>query len=384
MVAEEPPDLVVLDLMLPGMDGLEVCRRLRARWPIPVVMLTALGDETDRLVGFETGADDYVTKPFSPRELALRVRSVLRRSRGAGLPEKPDLGAITDGNLVVDLSAHEVRADGKLIQLTSREYDLLVFLMRNPRKAFTREQLLSRGMELDVRGHLHRHRARQAAAREARARPHPAAAHRHRLGRRVPVRAGGGVSSPGGQPAGRIAASDLAFISLWTLVTALIISAIGIVALRLLAGRSIRVMIAVVVLVSVLTSMAGVAVIAYRMLSGVNQDVILDLMAIAGLAALIVALIVGRQLIKASRSISAAVQGAATAASTSRPRGPCPPNWPNCPEASPPPTTAWPRPGPGSGPWRPAGASSSPGSAMTCVPRWPACGPWPRPWRTRS
>ena len=142
-VAEEPPDLVVLDLMLPGMDGLEVCRRLRARWPIPVVMLTALGDETDRLVGFETGADDYVTKPFSPRELALRVRSVLRRSRGAGLPEKADLGAITDGNLVVDLGAHEVRADGKLVQLTSREYDLLVFLIRNPRKAFTREQLLS-------------------------------------------------------------------------------------------------------------------------------------------------------------------------------------------------------------------------------------------------
>src|SRR5262249_16112162 len=140
-VAEEPPDLVVLDLMLPGMDGLEVCRRLRAKWPIPVVMLTALGDETDRLVGFETGADDYVTKPFRRRELALRVRSVLRRSRGAGLPDKLDLGAITDGNLVVDLSAHEVRADGKLIQLTSREYDLLVFLMRNPRKAFTREQL---------------------------------------------------------------------------------------------------------------------------------------------------------------------------------------------------------------------------------------------------
>jgi len=140
---QEPPDLIVLDLMLPGMDGLEVCRRLRAKWPIPVVMLTALGDETDRLVGFETGADDYVTKPFSPRELALRVRSVLRRSRGAGLPDKLDLGSITDGNLLVDLSAHEVRADGKLIQLTSREYDLLVFLMRNPRKAFTREQLLT-------------------------------------------------------------------------------------------------------------------------------------------------------------------------------------------------------------------------------------------------
>ena len=139
----EQPDLILLDLMLPGMDGLEVCRRLRARWPIPVVMLTALGDETDRLIGFETGADDYVTKPFSPRELALRVRSVLRRSRGAGLPDRADLGAITDGDLVVDLSAHEVRTDGKLVQLTSREYDLLVFLMQNPRKAFTREQLLT-------------------------------------------------------------------------------------------------------------------------------------------------------------------------------------------------------------------------------------------------
>jgi len=143
VVAKEPPDLVVLDLMLPGMDGLEVCRRLRARWPIPVVMLTALGNETDRLVGFETGADDYVTKPFSPRELALRVRSVLRRSRGIGLPDKPGLGVMTDGDLVVNLAAHEVRADGKLVQLTSREYDLLVFLMQNPHKAFTREQLLS-------------------------------------------------------------------------------------------------------------------------------------------------------------------------------------------------------------------------------------------------
>jgi DNA-binding response OmpR family regulator len=142
-IAEQPPDLVVLDLMLPGMDGLEVCRRLRAHRPIPVVMLTALGDETDRLAGFETGADDYVTKPFSPRELALRVRSVLRRSRGTGLPDEHGFGALADGNLVVDLSAHEVMAGGKPIQLTTREYDLLVFLMRNPRKAFTREQLLS-------------------------------------------------------------------------------------------------------------------------------------------------------------------------------------------------------------------------------------------------
>jgi DNA-binding response OmpR family regulator len=137
------PDLVVLDLMLPGVDGLEVCRRLRARWPIPVVMLTALGEETDRVVGFETGADDYVTKPFSPRELALRIRSVLRRAGGDGLAGAPATGVITDGDLAVDLGAHEVRLGATLLSLTSREYDLLVFLMRHPRQAFTREQLLA-------------------------------------------------------------------------------------------------------------------------------------------------------------------------------------------------------------------------------------------------
>jgi DNA-binding response OmpR family regulator len=148
-IAEHQPDLVVLDLMLPGIDGLEVCRRLRERWPIPVVMLTALGDETDRLAGFEIGADDYVTKPFSPRELAMRVKSVLRRSRSsAAAVRPPELGqssesTLSDRDVTVDLSAHEVRIGGRLLQLTSREYDLLVFLLRSPRQAFTREQLLS-------------------------------------------------------------------------------------------------------------------------------------------------------------------------------------------------------------------------------------------------
>ena len=149
-IAEERPDLVVLDLMLPGIGGLEVCRRLRERYPVPVVMLTALGDESDRLAGFEIGADDYVTKPFSPRELAMRVRSVLRRARGSASPPGNATAAagpgplvITDRNVTVDLSAHEVRVGGRLVQLTSREYDLLVFLLRHPRQAFTREQLLS-------------------------------------------------------------------------------------------------------------------------------------------------------------------------------------------------------------------------------------------------
>ncbi len=141
MAAEKVPDLVVLDLMLPGIDGLEVCRRLRARWPVPIVMLTALGEETDRLVGLETGADDYVTKPFSPRELALRVKSVLRRSRGTLTPSGE---TTTDGDLVVDTAAHEVRLGGQEISLTAREFDLLAYLMRHPRQAFTRADLLEK------------------------------------------------------------------------------------------------------------------------------------------------------------------------------------------------------------------------------------------------
>jgi DNA-binding response OmpR family regulator len=140
---ESPPDLVVLDLMLPGMDGLEVCRRLRAASPVPVVMLTALGAETDRLVGLETGADDYVTKPFSPRELALRVRSVLRRARGA-VAGPFGTGVLRDGDLVVDAGAHEAVLRGAELALTAREFDLLAFLLRHPRQAFTRDQLLDR------------------------------------------------------------------------------------------------------------------------------------------------------------------------------------------------------------------------------------------------
>jgi DNA-binding response OmpR family regulator len=138
---ERPPDLVVLDLMLPGIDGLEVCRRLRERWPVPIVMLTALGEETDRLIGLETGADDYVTKPFSPRELALRVKSVLRRARGA-LTATGE--TIIDGDLTVDAAAHEVRLGGEEISLTAREFDLLAFLVRHPRQAFTRMDLLQK------------------------------------------------------------------------------------------------------------------------------------------------------------------------------------------------------------------------------------------------
>lgn len=136
----DPPDLVVLDLMLPGLDGLEVFRRLRAAAPVPVVMLTALGDEEDRLVGLELGADDYVTKPFSPRELVLRVQSVLRRAAGPLDAAAPVV--LLDGDLSVDVAAHEVLRGGEPLNLTVREYDLLVFLMQHPRRAFSREELL--------------------------------------------------------------------------------------------------------------------------------------------------------------------------------------------------------------------------------------------------
>ena len=137
----DPPDVVVLDLMLPGLPGLEVCRRLRAASAVPVVMLTALGEEADRVAGLELGADDYVTKPFSPRELTLRVLSVLRRGREPAFrASRPEL--LVDGDLTVDVAARVASAGGRPLALTIREFDLLAFLLAHPRQAFTRADLL--------------------------------------------------------------------------------------------------------------------------------------------------------------------------------------------------------------------------------------------------
>ena len=144
-IRKAPPDLLILDLMLPKLSGLEICKEVRKDVSLnrlPVLILTAKGEEADRVVGLELGADDYVTKPFSPRELTMRVRSVLRRARGTGLQGVPSLGVLGDGDLAVDLGAHEARLKAELVALTAREYDLLVFLMRHPRQAFTREELL--------------------------------------------------------------------------------------------------------------------------------------------------------------------------------------------------------------------------------------------------
>ncbi len=135
------PGLVVLDVMLPGTDGLELCRWIRSRSSLPVILLTARGEEADRIVGLELGADDYVTKPFSPRELVARVRSVLRRSTAPPVarPER-----LTIGELVVDGTSRQLTRAGATVPLTAREFDLLWFLANNPLRVFSRDQLMDR------------------------------------------------------------------------------------------------------------------------------------------------------------------------------------------------------------------------------------------------
>jgi two-component system alkaline phosphatase synthesis response regulator PhoP len=136
----ERPDLIVLDLNLPGMDGLDVCRALRRESDVPIIMLTARVGEADRLIGLELGADDYVTKPFSPRELVARVRAVLRRVRGG--VHQP--GLIRAGDLEIDVHGRRVTRAGEPIRVTRTEFDLLVTLAQHPGQVFTREQLLDR------------------------------------------------------------------------------------------------------------------------------------------------------------------------------------------------------------------------------------------------
>ncbi len=141
LVADHSPRLVVLDVGLAGeLDGLEVCRRLRTGRQVPVVMATARGDEVDRILGLELGADDYLPKPFSPRELVARVRAVLRRTDGATEPEAPDV--IDLGDLVVDVGRHEVRVAGKPVHLAAREFDLVAHLAAHRGQALSRRQLI--------------------------------------------------------------------------------------------------------------------------------------------------------------------------------------------------------------------------------------------------
>lgn len=145
---QKRPDLIVLDLMLPKVDGLDVCRILRAESEVPIIMLTARSTEDDVLLGLDLGADDYLAKPFSPRELVARVRALLRRAaRAEPPPERLELGALT-----LDLGRHEVRLGGELLRLTPKEFGLLATLMREPGRVFSRLELLERAFGFDYEG----------------------------------------------------------------------------------------------------------------------------------------------------------------------------------------------------------------------------------------
>ncbi len=138
-------DAVLLDVMMPGMDGLEVCKRIRTKSRIPVLMLTAKGDETDRVVGLEIGADDYLPKPFSPRELLARLRAVLRRAQPSAVADRLEAGGVS-----VDVAGREVRVDGKLVDLTGLEFDLLVALVRRAGRVIPRDALLGEAGRSDT------------------------------------------------------------------------------------------------------------------------------------------------------------------------------------------------------------------------------------------
>ena len=150
-VERDPPDLVVLDVMLPGLDGLSVCRKIRSQRQTPILFLSARADEVDRIVGLELGGDDYLVKPFSPRELVARVRAVLRRFEVAtGDSKAPDSQALCHGQLRLDLERHEASFDGKRVQLTATEFQVLAALIERPGIVLSRAQLLQRAYADDL------------------------------------------------------------------------------------------------------------------------------------------------------------------------------------------------------------------------------------------
>ena len=285
---DERADLVVLDLMLPGIDGLEVCRRIRAKGDdVPVIMLTALGSETDRVVGLEHGADDYVTKPFSPRELVLRVESVLRR-----VGERSSVrGAVTDGDLVVDSTEHAATLGGRRLALTAREFDLLRFFLSHPGQAFSRDELLAAGLGLVVRRPVDGDRARAPAAREGRDRPDPSRASRDGLGSRLPLGAGDMTH-------------DQVLIILTTAAWSGGVGLVGGLVLWLGRRASVRWLTVGVATTAVLAVVAGTVATSRAMfLSGHDLGVITLVAGVAGVVALVFALAVGSALARWSRRL---------------------------------------------------------------------------------
>ncbi|MEP7356229.1 MAG: response regulator transcription factor [Anaerolineales bacterium] len=150
LARHKQPDLLVVDLMLPKMDGLDLCRILRAETSVPIILLTARTTEDDKLLGLDLGADDYVTKPFSPRELLARIRAVLRRAGATATPAEPESAHYRD--LAVDFQSRAVAVRGQPVRLTPKEYKLLEILMRQPNRAFTRLELLEGAFGFDYEG----------------------------------------------------------------------------------------------------------------------------------------------------------------------------------------------------------------------------------------
>lgn len=151
LAREQHPDLILLDVMLPGIDGIQVCRMLRRDSDVPIIMLTALGGESDRVAGLDTGADDYMPKPFGMRELMARVRALLRRS---GPRAQPDTGpsVVVSGDLTMDRERHEVSRNGQVIHMKPKEFELLLFFTQHPGRVFSREQILDEVWGFDFYG----------------------------------------------------------------------------------------------------------------------------------------------------------------------------------------------------------------------------------------
>ena len=156
LAGDADPDLILLDVMMPGMDGFEVCRTLRGEGNnVPIIMITAREEETDKVFGLELGADDYITKPFSMREVVARVRTNMRRAAAlSAAPEEPGSAALKVGGLTLDEGRHALYKDGKELELTQREYELIRFLIRNPGKVISREELMTQVWQYDYYGDL--------------------------------------------------------------------------------------------------------------------------------------------------------------------------------------------------------------------------------------
>ena len=178
-------DLIILDLMMPQVDGLTACMRIREFSNVPIIMLTARSEDADKIIGLESGADDYITKPFNILELKARIRALLRRANAAPQQKQPETLLLTAGGITLDPEQRVAVKNGEIVELTAKEYDLIELLVKNPRRVFTRESDGPR-LGLHLRRRLpHSGCAHPAASRKARGKPRRAAAHPDQMGRGV-------------------------------------------------------------------------------------------------------------------------------------------------------------------------------------------------------